>query len=295
MKNREAAIVSLSFRERPTREILGIVEEEAKKGCDLIALPETWTGDSTETLEGGTTANLQEIAKKYGVYIVNSVALETPEHPRTNSAILIDRNGEISGIYNKMYPYWGEYDLEPAVFVGEDAPVFETDFGRVGMAICFDANFNEVWERLSNNGADLVIWPSAYSAGTSLQAHALNYNYAIVSSTLWGDCAAYDINGDEIFYQKADGDEVLVSRVTINTNRAIFHENFNMDKMDKLLKDYEGKVTLEKAMPREQWYLLKGSEEIQIKELAKKYGMEELSAYKRRSRDAINKMRAEQK
>ncbi len=292
MVNRVVHITSLSFRDKSKEEIIPLVEQEASKGCDLIVLPECWTGETPETVEEGTTAQLQKIAEKWHVYIVNAVALSSAQHPRTNSSILIDRNGKIQGIYSKMYPFWNEFDQTPPVFIGEDAPVFETDFGRLGMAICFDANFNEVWERLSDNQADIVVWSSAYSAGTSLQAHAINYNYAIVSSTWVGDCVAYDINGEEIFYQKAENEQdVLISHVEIDTNRAIFHENFNWyEKKDKLLAEHPD-VTLEQYKWREQWFVLKGSSETQIKELAKQYQMEELPAYKRRSRDEINKMR----
>lgn len=295
MKNRTVKITSLSFQAHPAEEILGIVWQEAEKGCDLIVLPETWTGDIPETIEEGTTAQLQKIAKAYGLYIINAVSLKTAERPRRNSAILIDRKGEIQGIYNKMYPFWSEFDQDPKIFIGEEAPVFQTDFGRIGMAICFDANFNGVWERLADQQADIVLWSSAYSGGTSLKAHALNYNYAIVSSTLAGDCVVYDIDGTELFYQKANQGEVLVSNVELSTNRAVFHENYNMEGREKLLKAHGDQVFLEKELLREQWFVLKGSPQIQVKVLAKEYGLEELPAYKRRSRDAIDKMRAAQR
>lgn len=295
MKNRKVNITSLSFQGHPQEEILDIVRKEAAKKCDLIILPETWSGEDTETLEKGTTVEFKKIAKEYGVYIINSVALETQEHARSNSAILINREGEVQGIYNKMYPYWAEYDLKPEIFIGDEAPVFETDFGRIGIAICFDANFNLVWEQLARKKADIVLWTSAYSAGRSLQAHAVNYNYAIVSSTLVSDCVAYDINGDEIFYQRAENSDVLVSHVMLDTNRAIFHTNFNDEGREKLLTDYVGEVTLEKSMWREQWFILKGSDNVQVKKLAKEYGMEELWDYKHRSREAIDKMRSKQR
>lgn len=293
MINREAVIVSLSFQGQPKDKIINRVEEEAKKGCDMIVLPETWTGDIPETIDD-TTARLQAIAGEFGVYIINAVALKGV-YPRSNSAILINRSGEIQGIYNKMYPYWSEFDLKPQIFIGENAPVFETDFGRVGMAICFDANFNCVWEELGNHNADIVLWSSAYSAGTTLQAHALNYNYAIVSSTLACDCVVYDINGEEIFYDKAEENEILVSRVAVNTNRALFHENFNIEKRSKLLSKYPETVILEKSMPREQWFILKGRDGAQVKALAAEFGMEELRDYRRRSRTEIDRLRHKQK
>jgi predicted amidohydrolase len=67
--------------------------------------------------------------------------------------------------------------------VGQDAQVYSADFGLLGFATCFDVNLPEVWKRLADQGAEVVIWPSAYSAGTSLQTHAINHHFYIVSVT----------------------------------------------------------------------------------------------------------------
>lgn len=294
MKRREISVVSLSFHEKSVEEIERVVEEEARKGCDLILLPETWTGSEAETLEKGTTADFQRIAAQYGVYIVNSVYLQMERYPRINSAVLIDRKGRIYGIYHKMYPYWSEYDHERGVCLGEDISVFETDFGRVGIAICFDANFFPVWQSFAQQRADLVLFSSAYSSGTTLQGYALCFNYAVISATLCGDCVAYDINGEELYYKKGGADEILVSRITLNTNRAVFHQNFNMEKREALLASHAGKVTLTREMPREEWFILQGSDTVQIKTLAQAYGMEMLPDYRQRSMEAMDRLRAEQ-
>ena len=74
--------------------------------------------------------------------------------------------------------------------------VYDADFGKIGFAICYDVNFPEVWEMLAAGGAELVVWPSAYSGGRSLMAHAINHHY-IVTSTLEGT-AVFDIIGEEI-------------------------------------------------------------------------------------------------
>jgi hypothetical protein len=184
-----------------------------------------------------------------------------------------------------------EFDLDPPCSIGREIPVFETDFGKIGMAICFDANFPEVWKRLSLGGAELVLWSSAYSAGTSLQAHAINYNYTVITSTLCHDCLVYDITGEEIYYQKTPGD-VNISHITVDLDRCIFHENYNMGKREKLLKDYEGKIESGPYMERESWFTLYSvSPEVSAREVAAEYGMEELSAYKHRSIVEIDKMR----
>ncbi len=86
----------------------------------------------------------------------------------------------------------------------------------------------------------------------------------------------------------------MVSKIKLDTNRAVFHQNFNMEARAKLLSDYAEDVSLVKEMPREEWFVLKGSDKVQIKETAKQYGLEELSDYRQRSMEAMDAMRKKQ-
>jgi hypothetical protein len=204
---------------------------------------------------------------------------------------LIDRNGKVVGSYDKVYPYWSEFDLNPPVEPGiTGAPVFETDFGKIGMAICFDANFPEVWQTLRDNGAEVVFWSSAYSAGSQLQAYALLHHYYIVTSTYTKDCQVYDITGKRILDKKSDN--ITIARITLDLDRGIYHENFNLDKLDNLLKTHGEEVEKELSMPREQWFVLRAIKPgISARSLAKKLGLEELADYQDRSRREIDKKR----
>jgi hypothetical protein len=207
-----------------------------------------------------------------------------------NSAILLDRQGKMAGVYNKVYPYWSEFDQKPPAAVGEEAPVFDTDFGKLGFAICFDANFPEVWQRLADQGAELVVWPSAYSAGMSLQAHAINHHYYIVSATHRGDCLVYDISGERMLYERQE--PLNVTRVTLDLDRGIYHQNFNMEGRKKLLAEHPEEVFEEKWLDLEQWFVLRAKKPgASARALAKQYGLEELRDYIRRSRREIDRMR----
>jgi len=180
--------------------------------------------------------------------------------------------------------------VRPPTVPGSEVMVHAVDFGRVGMAICFDVNFPEVWQKLADQGAELVVWPSAYSAGSSLQAHAINHHYAIVSSTWTSDCLVYDITGQKIHDQTTP--DLNVSRLTLDLDRGIYHENFNIEKRDRLLKEHSEDVTQEQFLPREQWFVLKAKRPgVSARALAKQYGLEELRDYLTRSRHAIDKMR----
>jgi len=289
---RPVRVTSISFTGKGLAEIGPIVEREAARGTDIIALPETWTGQTghtPETLDGPTITAMRAVARRFHTYVVCPIDRQDADR-RVNSAVLIDRDGEVAGVYDKAYPYWSEYDITPAVQAGSEVPVFQTDFGRLGLAICFDVNFPEVWKRMADQGCELVIWPSAYSAGTSLQSHALVNHYYIVSSTGENDCIVYDITGAQILYEKSAG--VNVSRVTLDLDRGIYHQNFNLDRRDLLLREHGQDVFQETWMDREQWFVLRSKRAgVLARALARQYGLEELRDYVDRSRRQIDQMR----
>ncbi len=288
-------IVSLSFYDEPLARISELVEEEGKRGADLIALPETFNWQSKnepEFLDGITVSTMSKLAQRYSTYIVCPIDRSQGGF-RLNSSVMLDRDGRIASVYDKVYPYWSEFDLEPPVDVIHSTPhVVDTDFGRVGMAVCFDVNFPHVWQELADQDAELVVWPSAYSAGRSLQAHAINHHYYIVTSTYNRDCIVYDITGEEILYEKSE--DINITRISLDLDRGIYHENFNVDKRDRLLADHSDLVEMEQWLGREQWFVLRGKNpDISVRELARQYGLEELRAYKRRSLAQLDARRIE--
>jgi predicted amidohydrolase len=156
------------------------------------------------------------LAKQHRTYIVCPIDRNEGGR-RLNTAVLLDRRGQVAGVYDKVYPYGEEFARRPGVQPGQAVPVFTTDFGRLGLAICFDVNWAPLWQRLSDFGAELVIWPSAYSAGRSLQARAIDFNYYVMSATWTPDCLVYDIDGEQLVYDHnnvSDGINTLASRST---------------------------------------------------------------------------------
>ncbi len=287
-------MVSIGFQDSALslEQIASHVDQEAARGADLIVLPELCRGQdasSEESLDGPTVLAMAALAAKHHTYIAVPIDRRDAGR-RLNTVVLLDRTGHVVGHYDKVFPYWSEYELQPPVGPGDSTAVYEADFGRVGIATCFDANFPEVWRRLSEQGAEVVVWPSAYSAGRSLQAHAINHHYYIVTSSATPDCIVYDIDGERILYETAK--RVNVSRITLDLDRGIYHENFNVDKRDKLLKEHAEDVAQEKWLPLEEWFVLKAKRPgVSARALARQYGLEELPHYIERSRVAIDKMR----
>ncbi len=288
---RPVRVLSLSFRDKTREQVLTLVDEQAARGVDLVILPETWLGqkENPEELDGPTITAFAALARKHHTYVVCPIDRREGKC-RLNTAVLLDRNGQVQGVYDKVYPYWSEFDLREPVAVGRAVPVFATDFGKLGLAICFDVNFPEVWQRLADQGAEIVVWPSAYSAGTSLQAHALNHHFYIVTSTWTRDCLVYDITGEELHYSKSP--DLNVARITLDLDRGIYHQNFNLEKRDKLLREHPEDVRQEKWLDREQWFVLAAVRPgVSARALAKQYGLEELREYLSRSRREIDHKR----
>jgi predicted amidohydrolase len=286
-------IVSLSFKTASLDRIAGIVDAEGQKGVDLVSLPEAWRGsDVVETLSGPTITTMSQLARKHRSYVVCPIYRRAPEG-RLNSSVLIDRTGAVVSVYDKAFPYWTEFDLQPPAVPGQhDVSVYEADFGKIGFAICYDAKFPEVFQRLRDKGAELVVWASAYSGFTELQAFALLHHYPIVTSTQTGDSVVYDMTGALLLDDRGTGGDVTVSRFTLDMDRMIYHYNFNLDKRDRLLREHGADVRLAVDMPREEWFVLEAKRPgVSARRLGREYGLEELRAYKDRSRAGIDAIR----
>jgi predicted amidohydrolase len=294
---RPVRTVSIAFKpELPLEQVAGLVDKEGARGADLIALPETCRGQndkSQEGLDGPTISTMARLADKHRTYVVCPIDRNNGGR-RLNSAVLLDRRGQVAGIYDKMYPYGEEFARRPGITPGQEVTVIKTDFGRLGLAICFDVNWAPLWQRLSDFGAELVIWPSAYSAGRSLQARAIDFNYYVMSATWTPDCLVYDIDGTQLVYDHNNvSDGINVTRFTFDLDRCLFHQDYNLPgKLANLLKEHGEDVEREKWLPMEGWFLLKAKRPgVSARELARKYGLEERRPYLNRSRSEIDKLR----
>jgi predicted amidohydrolase len=290
---RPVRIGSIGYKPHiPLEKIVSLVDEQGKQGTDIILLPETCRGQdqqSEEGLHGPTVTALSSLAKKHHTYIACPIDRKEGSR-RLNTIVLLDRSGEVVCTYDKTFPYWAEFDLKPVVAPGSSVHVHKADFGQLGLATCFDANFPEVWKQLADGGAELVVWPSAYSAGLSLQAHAINHHYYIVTSSQTPDCLVYDITGERLLYESAP--ETNTSRLTVDLDRVIFHENFNLAKRDRLLGEHAAAITQEQWLRLEQWFVLRAKTPgASARELARSYDLEELRHYLDRSRTAIDQRR----
>ena len=144
-------------------------------GAELVVLPETAsTGftpgcgpaelwDLVSEVPGPVTEPLQEAARALGVHLVWGTYERGPERGVVhNSSVLIGRDGEVTGVYRKTHPFCTEIVTRGGwVTPGDEVCVVETDLGRIGMAICFDGDFPELWRIQAVQGAEVIARPSA--------------------------------------------------------------------------------------------------------------------------------------
>jgi predicted amidohydrolase len=140
------------------------IAEAGKLGVDLLCLGEGITLVSTgrkyaevaEPVPGPTSQGLGEAARKAKLYVV--AGIYEREGPLIyNTALLIDRDGNVAGKYRKTH--LPQTEVNGGLTPGSTYPVFRTDFGTIGLEICYDYAFPEVTRSLAVQGAEIVLLP----------------------------------------------------------------------------------------------------------------------------------------
>ncbi|MFO0865250.1 MAG: nitrilase-related carbon-nitrogen hydrolase [Gemmataceae bacterium] len=210
-------------------EFAPLVADAAKQGADLVVLGETvhYVGlrkkphEVAEPADGPCVRYFCELAKKHCVHLVVSL-YEREGRVVYNVALLISPEGRIIGKYRKVCLPHAE--IERGVMPGNDYPVFETKFGKVGMMICYDGFFPEVARELTNRGAEVIAWPVWGCDPLLAKARANENRVFVVSSTYmspksgWMLSAIYGRDGSVLASGEKWG-SVVVAEVDLNAHQ----------------------------------------------------------------------------
>jgi predicted amidohydrolase len=265
------------------------LERAARMGADLVAFPEIYPQlaladpfHHPEPTEGGTLDRVRELARQHKMIVVWPRLEYDPARQIRNTSILVGRESEVIGRYDKMFPTVGE--MEKGVIPGTIAPVFETDLGRVGLLICFDLNFPEVRVALKESKPDVVVFSSMYRGGLQAQALAFELRSFVVTSIASELGLIIDRAGRII---KESTYEALTV-APINTNSVALHMDFNWNKMDAMLAKYGPALSFD-YHTREAYFVIESAREEDIEAIVKEFQLEPAESYFERSR----KVRAE--
>lgn len=194
---------------------LPYIKEAAQKGVKMLCFQEIFTGPYfcpsqdtkwyglTEEIPNGPTTQLMcELAKKYNMVIVVPIYERHMAGVYYNTAAVIDADGKYLGKYRKNHipqvkGFWEKFFFKPGNL---GYPVFQTQYGKVGVYICYDRHFPEGARALGLNGAEIVFNPSATVAGLSQYlweleqpAHAAANGYFVAAINRIGQEAPWNI------------------------------------------------------------------------------------------------------
>jgi len=260
-----------------------VLDRAALDGGDLIVLselcahrhlPAQVAHERAEPVPGPITERLGEVARRHGCHLVFGMYERAGEHVH-NTAILLGRDGHVIGAYRKLFPTPGE--LEEGVVPGVEVPAFETDFGRVGMAICWDLHFpREVGWPLAEAGAQLICWPSMYQGGFQLRVWAYLFGAYVVSA--WGGqvCEIIDMNATPL---AATNYGYPFASADLNFDREVFLRATAREKWEAIRERYGERITLE--LMHAQGTFSVGSEdaELSVAQIAEEFGLDRRVPY----------------
>ena len=180
------------------------------------------------------------VARENKCYIVYSAAREMKDGTWRNSSIVLDRSGEVAGIYNKNHVVIEE-TTEAGILCGRDAPIINCDFGRVALAICFDLNFDELRLKYVKDRPDLLIFSSMYHGGLMQAYWAYSCRCHFVGAVAGLPCEIRNPLG-EVIASNTNYFDFAVAEV--NLDCCLVHLDYNRARLKALKAKYGPKVKI---------------------------------------------------
>ncbi len=188
-----------------------LVREAVAAGAELVALPELWSchglervyRDNAEPVPGPTTELLGELARELSVYVLGGSILEgEPGAERLfNTSTFFDPSGELVAVYRKIHLFDvkapdREYLESRIIAPGHDIVIAKAGAATLGLSVCYDLRFPELYRLLALRGAEILAVPAAFTLQTGkdhwellLRARAVENQAYVVAPAQWGQKA----------------------------------------------------------------------------------------------------------
>lgn len=223
------------------------VRQAAQNGAKVVALPEVfiWRGRKTsereqaEPIPGPSSAAMATLARELRIYLLAGSLLEQiPDSPKAyNTSLLIDPAGQTIALYRKIHLF--DVDLANGVSLresdtrapGDAAVVGRCELGTMGLSICYDLRFPELYRALAQQGAQIIFVPSAFTAYTGeahweslLRARAIeNQSYVIAPAQFGQSAGSFKTYGHtmivdpwgKIVAELADGPGIAMAEIDL--------------------------------------------------------------------------------
>ena len=230
------------------------IDEAAANGAKLISFPEIMNlsgenvgeGGGHETIPGYTTEILMAKAKEHKMYIHSGSFCKVVEGENRayNTSVIIDPEGAIIGEYHKLHPFDitmpdGTVNKESdRIRPGDEIVVTDTALGKLGMSICYDIRFPELYRLMALRGAQVIFVPASFTMPTGkdhwevlLRARAIENGCYIVAPGQIGQKPAYAAYGNSLV---ADPWGTVIARS--KDAPGITYAEIDLDYLDKIRK-----------------------------------------------------------
>ena len=156
-----------------------MLREAADNGADLVVLPEMFDcpysgrnfAVAAKRGHENTVSELSRWARELGIYLVGGSVMEVEGSRKYNSSFVFDRQGVLLARHRKVHLF--DVDIPTMHFhesdtfsPGEDITLFDTEFGKMGLAICFDLRFPELFRAMALRGAQVIFLPAQFNMTT---------------------------------------------------------------------------------------------------------------------------------
>jgi deaminated glutathione amidase len=224
MRSYLAAAVQMaasSVKEENLAKAETFVRLAAERGATLIVLPEVfaWRGPRAdepaqiEPIPGPTSERLRDLARRYQIYLLAGSFLEKGDDARSyNTSLLLGPQGDMLAHYRKIHLF--DVDIPGQVRVkesdtkkpGETVVAAATPLGVLGLSVCYDLRFPELYRQLAAKGAEVMFVPSAFTFPTGaahweplLRARAIeNQTYVIAPNQIGKNAHGYADYGNSM-------------------------------------------------------------------------------------------------
>lgn len=200
--------VILGEPETNLRTVRMMAAEAARRGSQMLVLPELWStgydlenaADYATGVHEGIFAEVREMAVHHQLYILGSCLSLLGEGQYGNTAVLFNPQGEIVAEYSKIHLFRLMQE-EQYLTAGDRLALVDSEWGKLGLAICYDLRFPEMFRQYALNGAKVVFLPSEWPHPrlahwqTLLRARAIENQFYVVACNRVGRSKDTDFFG----------------------------------------------------------------------------------------------------
>ena len=257
---------------------------------DLVVIPEAcdrpqgWRGDRLWRYYRARGDSIElffrKVARENKMYVVYPAVRKLQDGRWYNTIAFIDREGKVLGYYKKNFPTIGE--IEQGISPGKEPVVISCDFGKVGFAICFDLNFDELLYGYAKLKPDLIIFCSMYHGGLRQAQWAYTCRAHFVGGILRSCPSQIRDPLGRVLASTTNYFDYAVKEVVLDC--APVHLDFNWSRLKALKKKYGSKVSISDPGLVGAVLITSLHPKLSVDEMLHEFGIEKLDHYFNRAR-----------